>query len=108
MTNETNAGKDCTRAWEIMPWVLQATAPREQGEWLMHHLAQCESCSTEFAQQSRLRSALTLTKEVAVEVLGQASGIGALGARLWSKQAPQQYRTFIQPALLEPAGAIRV
>jgi len=68
MTNETNAGKDCTRAWEIMPWVLQATAPPEQGEWLMHHLAQCESCSTEFAQQSRLRSALALLADVAVDV----------------------------------------
>jgi hypothetical protein len=145
MTNETNADKDCTRAWEIMPWVLQATAPREQGEWLMHHLAQCESCSAEFAQQNRLRSALALpadvavdvnaglkhlferldapepeslpgrlhsgsrlTKALAVAVLVQAIGIGALGARLWSEQAPQQYRTFSQPALLQPAGAIRV
>jgi len=144
MTNETNAGKDCTRAWEIMPWVLQATAPQEQGEWLMHHLAQCEACSTEFAQQSRLRSALALpadvavdvntglqhlferldapepetlpgrlhsggrlTKALAVAVLVQAIGIGVLGARLWSEQAPQ-YRTLSQPALLEPAGAIRV
>lgn len=144
MTNETNAGKDCTRAWEIMPWVLQATAPQEQGEWLMHHLAQCESCSTEFAQQSRLRSALALpadvavdvdtglkhlferldapepgtlparlqwggrlTKALAVAVLAQAIGIGVLGARLWWDETPQ-YRTLSQPALPEPAGAIRV
>ncbi|HET9820085.1 MAG TPA: zf-HC2 domain-containing protein [Rhodanobacteraceae bacterium] len=144
MINETNAGKDCPRAWEIMPWVLQATAPPEQGEWLMHHLAQCEACSTEFAQQSRLRSALALPADVAVDVnaglkhlferldapepetlpdrlhsgsrltralavavLVQAIGIGVLGARLWSEQTPQ-YRTLSQPALLEPAGAIRV
>ena len=144
MTNETNAGKDCTRAWEIMPWVLQATAPHEQREWLMHHIAQCESCSTEFAQQSRLRSALALpadvavdvntglkhlferldvpevgmlparlqwgsrlTKALAVAVMVQAIGIGVLGARLWLDEAPQ-YRTFSQPAPLEPAGAIRV
>ncbi|HJP99618.1 MAG TPA: zf-HC2 domain-containing protein [Rhodanobacteraceae bacterium] len=144
MTIEKNSGKDCTRAWEIMPWVLQATAPQEQGEWLMHHLAQCEACSTEFAQQSRLRSALALpadipvhvdagfqrllgridapepamlssrlrpgnrwTKVLAVAVLVQAIGIGVLGARLWSDQAPQ-YRTLSQPAVSEPAGAIRV
>ena len=144
MTIETNFGKDCNRAWEIMPWVLQATAPREQGEWLMHHLAQCESCSTEFAQQSRLRSALALpvdvpvdvdiglrhlleridapqsatlparlaaghwlTRALAVAVLVQAIGIGVLGLRLWSDQAPQ-YRTLSQAAVIEPAGAIRV
>jgi hypothetical protein len=144
MTNETNSGKDCTRAWEIMPWALQATAPHEQREWLMHHLAQCEPCSTEFARQSRLRSALALpvdipidvdtglehllerldapepatlparlhsggrlAKALAVAVLVQAIGIGALGARLWSDQAPQ-YRTLSQPVQLEPAGAIRV
>lgn len=144
MSIEANSGKDCTRAWDIMPWVLQATAPREQGEWLMHHLAQCEACSTEFAQQSRLRSALALpvdipvdvdtglqhllerldapepetlparlrpgnrlTRALAVAVLVQAIGIGALGLRLWSDQAPQ-YRTLSQPTLSEPAGAIRV
>lgn len=142
MSIETNSGKDCTRAWEIMPWALQSTAPQEQCEWLMHHLAQCESCSTEFAQQSRLRSALTLpvdvpldvdagfkhllerldapepealparqgnrlTRALAVAVLVQAIGIGVLGLRLWSDQAPQ-YRTLSQPAAIEPAGAIRV
>ena len=145
MTIETNSGTDCTRAWEIMPWVLQAAAPREQGDWLMHHLAQCEPCSTEFAQQSRLRSALSLppdvpvdvddgwkhllerldapepnttparlwpsgnrlTKALAVAVLVQAIGIGALGVRVWSDAAPR-YRTLSQPALLEPVGALRV
>lgn len=144
MTTEMNSGKDCAHAWEIMPWVLQATAPHEQGEWLMHHLAQCESCSAEFAQQSRLRSALSLASDVpvdadtglkrlmerldtpepkalpagawprnrlagalAVAVLVEAIGIGVLGARLWSDQAAQ-YGTLSQPALYEPAGAIRV
>ncbi|TAN03490.1 MAG: zf-HC2 domain-containing protein [Rhodanobacteraceae bacterium] len=144
MTIETNFGKDCARAWEIMPWVLQASAPAEQREWLMHHIAQCESCSTEFTQQSQLRSALKLpadvhvdvetgfkhlverldapepgtlparlhsgsrlTKALAVAVLVQAIGIGVLGARLWSDEVPQ-YRALGQPALIEPAGAIRV
>jgi len=145
MTIQTNSGKACARAWEIMPWALQATAPPEQCEWLMHHLAQCEACSAEFAQQSRLRCALSLptdipidanrglkrllehidapepdttpvrhwssgsrlTRALAAAVLLQAIGIGALGVRLWSDQAPH-YRTLSQPAVLEPAGALRV
>jgi len=145
MTIQMNSGKDCARAWEIMPWVLQATAVPGQREWLMHHLAQCEACSAEFAQQSRLRCALSLptdvpvdaesglkrlleridtpeteatpvrrwssgnrlTRALAAAVVLQAIGIGALGVRLWSDQAPQ-YRTLSQPALLEPAGALRV
>lgn len=68
MTIQMNSSRDCARAWEIMPWALQATAPREQCEWLMHHLAQCESCSAEFAQQSRLRCALSLPTDVPVDV----------------------------------------
>lgn len=84
MTTETNSGKDCARAWELMPWVLQATAPQEQSEWLMHHLAQCESCSTEFAQQSRLRSALALPSDVPVDV---DAGLKRLFERL---DAPEQ------------------
>ena len=145
MTIQMNSGKDCARAWEIMPWVLQATAAPEQREWLMHHLAQCEACSAEFAQQSRLRCALSLptdvpvdaerglkrllerldapepdatpvrlwssgnrlTRALAAAVVLQAIGIGALGVRLWSDQAPH-YRTLSQAALLEPAGTLRV
>lgn len=144
MTIETTSGKDCARAWEIMPWALQATAAPGQREWLMHHLAQCEACSAEFAQQSRLRCALSLptdvpvdaerglkrllerldapateapqarrwssgrlTRALAAAVVLQAIGIGALGVRLWSDQAPH-YRTLSQPAVLEPAGALRV
>lgn len=144
MTTQMNSGQDCARAWEIMPWALQATAAPGQREWLMHHLAQCEACSAEFAQQSRLRCALSLptdvpvdaerglkhllerldapeteaspvrrwssgrlTRALAAAVVLQAIGIGALGVRLWSDQAPR-YRTLSQPALLEPAGALRV
>ena len=144
MTIEMNSGKACARAWEIMPWALQATAPPEQCEWLMHHLAQCEACSAEFAQQSKLRCALSLptdvpvdaerglkrllkrvdapepdappvrlwssgrlTRALAAAVVLQAIGIGALGVRLWSDQAPH-YQTLSQPALVEPAGALRV
>jgi hypothetical protein len=67
MTIQTSSDKDCARAWKSMPWVLQATAPPEERDWLMHHLAQCEACSGEFAQQSRLRSALSLPTDVPVD-----------------------------------------
>jgi hypothetical protein len=60
MSYQKDSGPDCARAWELMPWALLSTAPPDQTEWLTEHLAHCESCSTEFAQQSRLRCALTL------------------------------------------------
>jgi hypothetical protein len=63
MTFPIDTGRDCARAWEAMPWVLQDLAPQEQGEWLMHHLAGCEACQAEYAQQQRLRAALALPAE---------------------------------------------
>ncbi len=67
MSYQKDCGQDCARAWELMPWVLQSTAPPDQTEWLMEHLAKCESCSTEFAQQSRLRCALTLPSDIRLD-----------------------------------------
>src|SRR6185312_5162179 len=67
MSCQKDSGQDCARAWELMPWVLQATAPQEQGAWLMQHLARCESCSAEYARQSRLRCALSLPTDVPVD-----------------------------------------
>ncbi|HEX5353930.1 MAG TPA: zf-HC2 domain-containing protein [Rhodanobacteraceae bacterium] len=58
---------DCARAWETMPWVLQGNGTQEQSEWLRCHVAHCESCSAEFAQQSRLRLALSLPSDVHVD-----------------------------------------
>ncbi|MGN6790227.1 MAG: zf-HC2 domain-containing protein [Rhodanobacteraceae bacterium] len=91
MTSQMNSGKDCARAWEIMPWALQTTAPREQCEWLMHHLAQCEACSAEFAQQSRLRCALSLPADVPVDA---DAGLKHLLERI---DAPEQDATSAQP-----------
>jgi len=65
LTKDTD--KDCARAWEAMPWVLQDSAPQEQSAWLTEHLAGCESCREEFAQQSRLRLALALPTDVQVD-----------------------------------------
>lgn len=67
MSQQNDAGQDCAHAWELMPWVLQASAPPEQNEWLVRHLARCESCSAEFAQQSRLRSALSLPTDMPID-----------------------------------------
>ena len=67
MTFPKNSGGDCVRAWDAMPWVLQNSAPQEQSEWLQDHLAHCESCRTEFAQQSRLRLAMSLPTDISVD-----------------------------------------
>jgi hypothetical protein len=67
MTFPMDSGRDCARAWEAMPWVLQETAPQEQSEWLSNHVAHCESCRAEFAQQNRLRAALALPSDIQVD-----------------------------------------
>lgn len=79
MTFPLDSGKDCVRAWEMMPWVLQDSATQEQGTWLESHLARCEACRAEFAQQSRLRLALALPADVPVDA---DVGLGRLLARL--------------------------
>ncbi len=67
MTFPTETGEGCARAWEAMPWVLQDSAPPEQNEWLMEHLAHCEACRAEFAQQSKLKMALSLPAEMQLD-----------------------------------------
>ena len=64
---KNSSGRDCVRAWDTMPWVLQNSATQEQGEWLKDHLAHCESCSAEFAQQSRLQRALLLSVDLPLD-----------------------------------------
>lgn len=65
LTKDTD--RDCSRAWEAMPWVLQDSAPQEQSAWLTEHLAQCEACREEFSQQSQLRLALALPTDVQLD-----------------------------------------
>ncbi|HZY34540.1 MAG TPA: zf-HC2 domain-containing protein [Rhodanobacter sp.] len=93
MTFPMDSGKDCVRAWEAMPWVLQDSATQEQGAWLEDHLAQCESCRAEFAQQSRLRLALSLPADVPVDA---DVGLGRLLARL-DMPDPQELRLRSRP-----------
>ena len=67
MTFSNHASRDCARAWEAMPWVLQGHATPEQAQWLDGHLAQCEACRVEYAQQIRLRDAMALPADVAID-----------------------------------------
>ncbi|WP_125902972.1 zf-HC2 domain-containing protein [Luteibacter rhizovicinus] len=67
MRMPTDTGRDCARAWEAMPWVLQDSAPQEQTEWLMSHLAECDGCRAEFEQQKRLRLAMSLPTDVSID-----------------------------------------
>ncbi|KAB7769393.1 zf-HC2 domain-containing protein [Xanthomonas maliensis] len=57
-------GKECSHAWELMPSVLLNHATEEESTWLIGHVAKCPACSAEFAQQNRLRRALTLPPAV--------------------------------------------
>ncbi|GAB2809013.1 zf-HC2 domain-containing protein [Dyella kyungheensis] len=65
LTKDTD--RDCAQAWEAMPWVLQDSASQEQSAWLTDHLARCEACREEFAQQSQLRLALALPTEIELD-----------------------------------------
>jgi len=67
MRMPTDTGRECGRAWEAMPWVLQDSAPQEQTEWLMSHLADCDGCRAEFEQQKRLRLAMSLPADVSID-----------------------------------------
>ena len=67
MRMPTDTGRDCARAWEAMPWVLQDSAAQEQTEWLVSHLAECDGCRAEFEQQKRLRLAMSLPADVSID-----------------------------------------
>lgn len=71
----TQPGQPCAQAWELMPWVLQGSAGEEQNDWLHTHLAQCQDCSAEFAQQSRLRRAMSLPADVRVDAEAGLRGL---------------------------------
>jgi len=133
-TGFNEPGNECSHAWELMPWVLQASATEEQHEWLIAHLAKCSFCSAEFAQQSRLRMAMSLPSDVPVDAeaglqrlparvrsswttralvaaaLVQAVGLGVLGVRLSASDQGQGagYRTLSETAQPLASDAIRV
>ena len=88
MTFPSNSERDCVRAWEAMPWVLQGSASQEQSEWLESHLAQCAACHAQFTQQSCLRLAMSLPSDISVDA---NVGLGRLLARLDTPE-PQELR----------------
>ena len=88
MTFPINSTRDCVRAWEAMPWVLQGSAPEKQSEWLQGHMDGCAACRAEFAQQSRLRLALSLPTDVPADA---NAGLKRLFARL-DVNDPQEQR----------------
>jgi len=84
MTLQKDAGRDCTRAWEAMPWVLRGDAPATQDDWLRAHIAGCQGCREEFAQQERLREALSLPSDLPLDA---DAGLARLMARLDEDEA---------------------
>ena len=100
MTFPKSSGRDCVRAWDAMPWVLQNSATQEQSEWLEGHLAYCESCRTEFAQQSRLRLAMSLPTDIPIDA---NAGLKRLLGRLDMpdvQEAPYRSRNWLSRALV--------
>jgi hypothetical protein len=79
MTFPQDEGRDCSRAWEAMPWVLHKSAPHDQQAWLAAHLAHCAACTLEFAQQTRLRQALALPSDIPLDA---NAGLARLLARI--------------------------
>ncbi len=67
MTISIGPDQACPQAWELMPWVLQGTAPQEQSDWLHGHLEHCAACRAEFAQQRRLRLAMSLPTDLPLD-----------------------------------------
>ncbi|KMM76556.1 hypothetical protein ACP93_05535 [Xanthomonas sp. NCPPB 1128] len=109
-TGFNEPGNECAHAWELMPWVLQDSATEEDNEWLVAHLAKCQHCSAEFAQQSRLRLAMTLPSDVPVDA---EAGLQRLLQRLDApvpQAQPQRSRTswttraLVAAALLQAVG----
>jgi hypothetical protein len=86
MTFPMDSGRECVRAWEAMPWVLQDNAPQDQKDWLESHLAHCAECRAEFAQQSRLRRAMSLPSDIPLDA---NAGFSRLMGRLDRPEAPE-------------------
>ncbi len=87
-----DSGRDCARAWEAMPWVLQNSASPEQAKWLKGHVAQCESCRAELAQQNRLRLAVSLPSDIPIDAnVGLKRLLGRLDAPV-PEEVPLRWR----------------
>ncbi|HEX8778531.1 MAG TPA: zf-HC2 domain-containing protein [Rhodanobacter sp.] len=95
-------GMDCPHAWELMPWVLQNGTSKEQAAWLENHLAGCASCRAEFAQQGRLRLALSLPPNLPLDA---EAGLKRLLARL-DVSDPQRTPLELQETPRQPRSRV--
>lgn len=78
--------KDCVLAWDAMPDALQGNLSPRQREWLDGHLACCESCRGQFAQQQRLERAMSLPLDLPVDMEG---GLQRLMSRIDKPELPE-------------------
>ena len=85
MAVSTNPNRDCLLAWEAMPDALLGELTPQQGAWLDAHLAECGACRVQFAQQQRLKHAMSLPLDLPMDV---ESGVQRLLARIDNPDIP--------------------
>jgi hypothetical protein len=86
MASTHSPNKDCVLAWDAMPDALQGNLSPRQREWLDGHLACCDACRDQFAQQQRLERAMSLPPGLQVDMEG---GLQRLLARIDTPAVPE-------------------
>jgi hypothetical protein len=86
MASTHSPNKDCVLAWDAMPDALQGNLSPRQREWLDGHLACCDACRDQFAQQQRLERAMSLPPGLQVDMEG---GLQRLLARIDMPAVPE-------------------
>lgn len=89
------SNKDCVLAWEAMPDALQGALTPRQAEWLDAHLARCDSCREQFAQQQGLQRVMSLPIDLPIDA---ESNLQRLLSRIDNPDVSKQ------PDTLRPAG----
>lgn len=80
------ANKDCVLAWEAMPDALLGALTPQQSEWLDSHLACCDACRGQFAQQQYLKRALSLPVDLPIDA---EAGLQRLLSRIDHPDVPK-------------------
>jgi hypothetical protein len=86
MASTHSPNKDCVLAWDAMPDALQGNLSPRQREWLDGHLACCDACRDQFAQQQRLERAMSLPPGLQVDM---EDGLQRLLARIDTPAVPE-------------------
>ena len=58
MTNENSSAH--RRAWDLIPWIVNGSAPESERRVVQEHLEACADCRQELEFQRQLQAALTL------------------------------------------------